>query len=60
MLEDVRLAADALAPIEFFGRMGGVMPMPDEVLDAVRKAMLSPRVNGYRLPRRGGEPICVN
>lgn len=60
MLEDVRLAAGALAPIAFFGRMGGVVPLPDEVLDAVRDAMPSPRANGYRMPRRGREPIRVN
>ena len=36
MLEDVRLAVQDRLPIEFYGRMGGVMPMPDEVLEALR------------------------
>ncbi len=37
MLEDVRLATQGKVPISFFGRMGGMVPLPDEVLDAIRK-----------------------
>jgi 2-oxoglutarate ferredoxin oxidoreductase subunit alpha len=36
MLEDVRLAVKDRVEIEFYGRMGGVMPLPDEVLEALR------------------------
>jgi 2-oxoglutarate ferredoxin oxidoreductase subunit alpha len=36
MLEDVRLAVKDRLPVEFYGRMGGVMPLPDEVLEALR------------------------
>jgi 2-oxoglutarate ferredoxin oxidoreductase subunit alpha len=36
MLEDVRLAIKDRVEIEFYGRMGGVMPLPDEVLEALR------------------------
>jgi 2-oxoglutarate ferredoxin oxidoreductase subunit alpha len=36
MLEDVRLAVRDRLPVEFYGRMGGVMPLPDEVLEALR------------------------
>jgi 2-oxoglutarate/2-oxoacid ferredoxin oxidoreductase subunit alpha len=36
MLEDVRLAAGGKAPIEFYGRLGGVIPFPDEVLAEIR------------------------
>ncbi len=36
MLEDVRLAVGDRCPIEFYGRMGGVMPLPDEILEALR------------------------
>lgn len=32
MLEDVRLAARDRLPISFFGKMGGMVPFPDEVL----------------------------
>jgi 2-oxoglutarate ferredoxin oxidoreductase subunit alpha len=35
MLEDVRLAVSGQAPVEFYNRMGGVIPLPDEVLDAI-------------------------
>jgi 2-oxoglutarate ferredoxin oxidoreductase subunit alpha len=36
MLEDVHLAVADRMPVEFYGRMGGVMPLPDEVLEALR------------------------
>ncbi|MGC8779919.1 MAG: 3-methyl-2-oxobutanoate dehydrogenase subunit VorB [Anaerolineae bacterium] len=36
MLEDVRLAVEGRCPVRFYGRMGGVMPLPDEILDALR------------------------
>jgi 2-oxoglutarate ferredoxin oxidoreductase subunit alpha len=38
MLEDVRLAVQGRCPVEFYGRMGGVIPLPDEVLEALRMA----------------------
>jgi 2-oxoglutarate ferredoxin oxidoreductase subunit alpha len=37
MLEDVRLAVEGRVPISFYGRMGGVVPLPDEVLEEIRK-----------------------
>ncbi len=37
MLDDVRLAAEGRVPVSFYGRMGGIVPLPDEVLDAIRK-----------------------
>lgn len=37
MLEDVRLAIQGKVPVSFYGRMGGVVPMPDEVLEEIRK-----------------------
>jgi len=36
MLDDVRLAVEGRCPVEFYGRMGGVMPLPDEILEALR------------------------
>lgn len=36
MLEDVRLAVGGSTPVEFYGRLGGVMPLPDEVLNEIR------------------------
>ena len=35
MVEDVRLVVNGRAPVEFFGRTGGVIPTPAEVLDAI-------------------------
>ena len=37
MLDDVRLAVEGRVPVNFYGRMGGMVPMPDEVLEAIRK-----------------------
>jgi 2-oxoglutarate ferredoxin oxidoreductase subunit alpha len=36
MLDDVRLAVEGRVPIRFYGRLGGMVPMPDEVLDEIR------------------------
>ena len=35
MVEDVRLAVEGRVPVRFYGRMGGVIPSPDEVAHAV-------------------------
>lgn len=35
MVEDVRLAVEGQAPVEFFGRTGGVIPTPNEVLENI-------------------------
>jgi len=37
MLEDVRLTVGKDYPVEFYGRMGGIVPLPDEVLEAIEK-----------------------
>ena len=37
MVDDVRLATEGRAPVSFYGRMGGVMPLPDEILEEIRK-----------------------
>ncbi len=37
MIEDVRLAVHDRQPIHFFGRMGGQVPLPEEVLDEIKK-----------------------
>lgn len=36
MLEDVRLAVSGQVPVRFYNRMGGVIPLPDEILDAIQ------------------------
>ena len=37
MVEDVRLAVNGSCPVEFFGRTGGVIPTPAEVLANIKK-----------------------
>jgi 2-oxoglutarate ferredoxin oxidoreductase subunit alpha len=36
MVEDVRLAVGDRCPVRFHGRMGGVVPLPDEILDVLK------------------------
>ena len=40
MIEDVRLAATDNVKIEHFGRLGGIVPTPDEILDAFKEKIL--------------------
>lgn len=37
MIEDIKLAVDCKVPVEHFGRYGGVIPTPIEVLEALKK-----------------------
>jgi len=37
MIDDVRLAVNGRIPVEHFGRLGGIVPSPDEVLKALKK-----------------------
>ncbi|MCL5998506.1 MAG: 3-methyl-2-oxobutanoate dehydrogenase subunit VorB [Chloroflexi bacterium] len=37
MVEDVRLSVGGQAPVKFYGRMGGVVPMPDEILASIAR-----------------------
>ena len=37
MVEDVRLAANGACPVSFFGRTGGIVPSPAEVLAEIEK-----------------------
>ena len=40
MVEDVRLAVNGKAPVEHYGRQGGMMFNPDEVLDALKEKLI--------------------
>ena len=40
MIEDVRLAVHDSLPVEHFGRLGGIIPSPDEVLEALEKKII--------------------
>ena len=37
MVDDVQLAVQGRAPIGFYGRMGGIVPFPDEILGELKK-----------------------
>jgi 2-oxoglutarate ferredoxin oxidoreductase subunit alpha len=55
MLEDVRLAVEGRAPVRFHGRMGGMVPSPDEVLEALR-ALAGEVWPGVAGTEAGGRP----
>ena len=40
MVEDVRLAVNGVVPVEHYGRMGGIIPTPDGVLDALKEKLI--------------------
>jgi len=37
MVEDVRLAVECKIPVNHYGRLGGIVPTPDEVMEELRK-----------------------
>jgi 2-oxoglutarate ferredoxin oxidoreductase subunit alpha len=37
MVEDVRLAVEGRTPVQFYGRMGGIVPFPDEILSELER-----------------------
>jgi hypothetical protein len=37
MVQDVRLAVEGRRPVEFYGRMGGMVPPAAELLEVVKK-----------------------
>ena len=39
MVQDVRLAVNDAVPVEQFGRLGGIVPEPEEIVDALKKLM---------------------
>jgi 2-oxoglutarate ferredoxin oxidoreductase subunit alpha len=44
MLDDVRLAVGGRTPVEFYGRMGGMTPFPDEILAEIQRIARQPVV----------------
>lgn len=48
MLDDVLQAVGEKTPVDFYGRMGGVVPFPDEVLAEIRRQAFEPiHPNGH-------------
>ncbi len=39
MIEDVRLSVNGRKPVHFYGRQGGILPTPEEVLEAAKTHM---------------------
>lgn len=37
MVEDIRLAVNGTVPVEHFGRLGGIVPEPDEIVKAIKE-----------------------
>lgn len=37
MVQDVRLAVNGKVPVEHFGRLGGIVPEPEEIVEAVKQ-----------------------
>ena len=37
MVEDIRLAVNGRVPVEHFGRLGGIVPEPDEIVKALKE-----------------------
>jgi 2-oxoglutarate ferredoxin oxidoreductase subunit alpha len=42
MLNDVQLAVRGRVPVEFYGRPGGVVPFPDEILNEIKRIHSAP------------------
>ena len=42
MIEDVRLAVEGSRPVRHFGRLGGIVPDPDEVIEALKQTFIHP------------------
>jgi 2-oxoglutarate ferredoxin oxidoreductase subunit alpha len=51
MLDDVILAAGESIPVEFYGRLGGIVPFPDEVLEEIVRVAKNP-AESHQDPRR--------
>lgn len=46
MVEDVRLATHGMVPVEHFGRLGGIVPDPEEIVASLKEHIKSGRFNG--------------
>lgn len=42
MVEDVRLAVNGRVKVEHFGRLGGIVPDPDEIVEALKQKFVQP------------------
>jgi 2-oxoglutarate ferredoxin oxidoreductase subunit alpha len=42
MLQDVRLAVSGRTPVEFYGRLGGMVPFPEEIVSEIKRVASEP------------------
>lgn len=40
MIEDVRLAVNGALPVQHFGRLGGIVPEPEEIVNAIKEKLV--------------------
>jgi 2-oxoglutarate ferredoxin oxidoreductase subunit alpha len=40
MVEDVRLAVDGKVRVEHYGRVGGIIPTPDEIVEVLETKII--------------------
>ncbi|MBX7109671.1 MAG: 3-methyl-2-oxobutanoate dehydrogenase subunit VorB [Chitinophagales bacterium] len=45
MVEDVKLAVSGKVPVGFYGRLGGMLPTPEEIVEHLEKIMLKNHAN---------------
>jgi 2-oxoglutarate ferredoxin oxidoreductase subunit alpha len=41
MVQDVRLAINGKLPVEHFGRLGGIVPDPTEIVNALQSKLMN-------------------
>jgi len=45
MVEDVRLGVNGKIPVEFYGRLGGMVPNPEEIVNKLENLISNKNVN---------------
>ena len=40
MIEDVRLAVNGALPVEHYGRLGGIVPDPEEIVEVLKEKLI--------------------
>jgi 2-oxoglutarate ferredoxin oxidoreductase subunit alpha len=44
MVEDVRLAVEGKIPVEHYGRMGGIIPTPEELVEVIKRMFIEEEI----------------
>lgn len=60
MLDDVLRAVEGIIPVEFYGRMGGVVPFPDEILAEIRRLDSEPITAGGDARKRWLNRLAIS